>query len=213
MTNRERSDPQQEHVWVQKRQVGILWICVLQRQHLTSPQESCRCRQSSDNLNSIRVRSLLGMTNYCSRFILDYTTKTGPLRKLTHKDLPWCWAEGHDHTVSQLKRSTCKCTRRCLLWSTGGCRDLLMQVQSAWQPSSHRSTWKLRKVTLTPTQVALLQQPNSSTAERKVLTRLGLWTFTPVFLLETGQYLHRSQGLSTVSFDVRRPCNSKWPNS
>ena len=27
------------------------------------------------------VRSLLGMTNYCSRFIPDYTTKTEPLRK------------------------------------------------------------------------------------------------------------------------------------
>ena len=32
------------------------------------------------------VRSLLGMTNYCSRFIQDYATKTEPLRKLTHKD-------------------------------------------------------------------------------------------------------------------------------
>ena len=29
------------------------------------------------------VRSLLGMTNYCSRFIPDYATKTEPLRKLT----------------------------------------------------------------------------------------------------------------------------------
>ena len=32
------------------------------------------------------VRSLLGMTNYCSRFIPDYATKTELLRKLTHKD-------------------------------------------------------------------------------------------------------------------------------
>ena len=37
------------------------------------------------------VRSLLGMTNYCSGFIPDYATKTEPLRKLTHRDQPWCW--------------------------------------------------------------------------------------------------------------------------
>ena len=51
------------------------------------------------------VRSLLGMTNYCSRFIQDYTTKTEPLRKLTHKDQPWCWTAEHDHSVSQLKEA------------------------------------------------------------------------------------------------------------
>ena len=51
------------------------------------------------------VRSLLGMTNYCSRFILDYATKTEPLRKLTHKDQPWCWTEEHDNAVSQLKEA------------------------------------------------------------------------------------------------------------
>ena len=34
------------------------------------------------------VRSLLGMTNYCSRFISDHTTKTKPLQSLTHKDQP-----------------------------------------------------------------------------------------------------------------------------
>ena len=45
------------------------------------------------------------MTNYCSRFIPDYATKTEPLRKLTHKDQPWCWTEEHDHAVSQLKEA------------------------------------------------------------------------------------------------------------
>lgn len=51
------------------------------------------------------VRSLLGMTNYCSRFIPDYATKTEPLDKLTHKDQPWCWTTEHDHAVSQLKET------------------------------------------------------------------------------------------------------------
>ena len=51
------------------------------------------------------VRSLLGMTNYCSRFIPDYATKTEPLRKLTHKDQPWCWTTEHDRAVNQLKEA------------------------------------------------------------------------------------------------------------
>ena len=51
------------------------------------------------------VRSLPGMTNYCSRFIPDYATKTEPLRKLSHKDQPWCWTEEHDHAASQLKEA------------------------------------------------------------------------------------------------------------
>ena len=49
------------------------------------------------------VRSLPGMTNYCSRFIQDHATKTQHLRKLTHKDQPWCWTTEHDRSVSRLK--------------------------------------------------------------------------------------------------------------
>ncbi|KAL9967440.1 hypothetical protein ACROYT_G025662 [Oculina patagonica] len=51
------------------------------------------------------VHSLLGMTNYCSRFIPDYATETEPLRKLTHKDQPWHWTTEHDHAVSQLREA------------------------------------------------------------------------------------------------------------
>ena len=51
------------------------------------------------------VRSLLGMTNYCSRFIPDYATKTEPLHKLTHKDQPWEWTSQHDSAVDQLKEA------------------------------------------------------------------------------------------------------------
>ena len=51
------------------------------------------------------VRSLLGMTNYCSRFTPDYATKTELLRKLTHKDQPWCWTTERDRAVSQLKEA------------------------------------------------------------------------------------------------------------
>ena len=49
------------------------------------------------------VRSLLGMTNYCSRFIKDYATTTEPLRKLTYKNQQWEWTARHQHALAQLK--------------------------------------------------------------------------------------------------------------
>jgi len=51
------------------------------------------------------VRSLLGMTTYCLKFIPDYATKTEPLRKLRHKDQPWCWTTQHGRAISQLKEA------------------------------------------------------------------------------------------------------------
>ena len=39
------------------------------------------------------VRSLLGMANFCSRFIPDYATITEPLRQLTKKSVKWTWGE------------------------------------------------------------------------------------------------------------------------
>ena len=51
------------------------------------------------------LRSLLGMTNYCSRFIPDYATMTELIRKLTLKDQSWCWTAEHDRAVSQLKEA------------------------------------------------------------------------------------------------------------
>ncbi|XP_060585972.1 uncharacterized protein LOC132741735 [Ruditapes philippinarum] len=39
------------------------------------------------------LKSFLGMTSYCSRFIKNYATITDPLRKLTRKNTDWQWAE------------------------------------------------------------------------------------------------------------------------
>ena len=39
------------------------------------------------------VRSFLGLVNYCSRFIKDYSTLTAPLRRLTKKNVPFTWGE------------------------------------------------------------------------------------------------------------------------
>lgn len=53
--------------------------------------------------NTSEVRSLLGMTNYCARFIQGYATMTQPLRELIQKKHPWRWTPRHDQSLAQLK--------------------------------------------------------------------------------------------------------------
>ena len=51
------------------------------------------------------VRSLLGMTNYVSRFIRDYADIVAPLRDLTHKGIEFKWEDVHQAALDRLKRS------------------------------------------------------------------------------------------------------------
>ena len=51
------------------------------------------------------VRSLLGMTNYVSRFIPKYADIVAPLRGLTHKGTKFKWEGVHEAALVQLKSS------------------------------------------------------------------------------------------------------------
>ena len=53
--------------------------------------------------NAHEVRSFLGMTNYCSRFIPNYSTITAPLRTLTKSNQPWTWTSSEQQAFDQLK--------------------------------------------------------------------------------------------------------------
>ncbi|KAK3105898.1 hypothetical protein FSP39_008092 [Pinctada imbricata] len=46
--------------------------------------------------NQSEIKSFLGMTNYVSRFIPDYSTITEPLRKLLRDKTPWKWTSEQD---------------------------------------------------------------------------------------------------------------------
>ena len=50
------------------------------------------------------VRSFLGMTNYCARFIPDYSTVTEPLRRLTQKTAKWEWTNREEEAFTTLKQ-------------------------------------------------------------------------------------------------------------
>ena len=53
--------------------------------------------------NPSELRSLLGLANYCNRFIEDLATIVQPLRQLTKSSVKWEWNKDHDKAMSKLK--------------------------------------------------------------------------------------------------------------
>ena len=49
------------------------------------------------------VRSLLGLANYCMRFISDLATIAKPLRDLIKQKAKCVWTHEHDHALNKLK--------------------------------------------------------------------------------------------------------------
>ena len=49
------------------------------------------------------VRSLLGMTNFCCRFIKNYATLTETLRELTKKGIPFVWTKSQERALERLR--------------------------------------------------------------------------------------------------------------
>lgn len=58
--------------------------------------------------NVPEVRSILGMINYCGRFIPNLAAKTKPLRDLLIKDESWSWGSVEQTTFEELKGSIVK---------------------------------------------------------------------------------------------------------
>ena len=54
--------------------------------------------------NRSEMKSFLGMTNYCSRFIKNYSDIIQPLRQLTHEDTQWVWGKQRDQAFEQIKK-------------------------------------------------------------------------------------------------------------
>lgn len=53
--------------------------------------------------NSSEVRSFLGMAQYSSRFIPNFTSISVPLRNLTKKDSPWKWEESEEKAFRDIQ--------------------------------------------------------------------------------------------------------------
>ena len=62
---------------------------------VTAPQPKC----------AAEVRSFLGLTNYCSRYIDSYSSITYPLRQLTRANTQFQWTEQHQTAFNKLKKA------------------------------------------------------------------------------------------------------------
>lgn len=55
--------------------------------------------------NVDEIGRFLGMCNHPSRFSLNLTQKTKPLRELLHKRNPWMWGEPHQRVFTEVKEA------------------------------------------------------------------------------------------------------------
>ena len=62
-------------------------------------------KHATQATNVAEVKSFLGVTNYCCRFIKDYATISEPLQRLTKADTTWCWSDEQDTAFLSLKDS------------------------------------------------------------------------------------------------------------
>jgi len=51
------------------------------------------------------VQRLLGLAQYLSEFLPHLSDLTKPLRKLTQKEVEWCWGETQENAFRQLKEA------------------------------------------------------------------------------------------------------------
>ena len=58
---------------------------------------------ASQPQNASDIKSLLGITQYVSRFIPKYATITAPLRLLPRQDMPWKWEQEQQKALEELK--------------------------------------------------------------------------------------------------------------
>ena len=54
--------------------------------------------------NPTEVKSFLELVNFCAKYIRDFATLTGPLRKLTRKEVKWQWNSEQQIAFETLKQ-------------------------------------------------------------------------------------------------------------
>lgn len=67
------------------------------------PGKVSAIRETQRPSNVSEVRSFLGMTAYCSRFIPDYSTVSEPLCRLTRSNTDWQWESEQQNAFEKLK--------------------------------------------------------------------------------------------------------------
>ena len=50
------------------------------------------------------ARTFLGMVNYLAKFLPGLSDETEVLKKLTEKDVKWCWLTTHEEAMAHIQR-------------------------------------------------------------------------------------------------------------
>lgn len=67
------------------------------------PKKVAAIRDAAPPTNPSEVRSFLGLTGFCSRFVPNYATLTEPLKHLTRKSVHWNWGTEQTNSFTALK--------------------------------------------------------------------------------------------------------------
>ena len=89
---------------LQPRQPEASWIRYVEGMSM-DPDKVSALNDTTALSNPTEVRSLLGMANYCSHFIPNYTTITEPMREIMKKDTEWQWEKAQEDAFNLLMRS------------------------------------------------------------------------------------------------------------
>ena len=65
------------------------------------PKKVAAIKHATPPQNSNEVASLLGLANYCSRFIPNLADIIAPLHKLTHQDQEWHWRQEEETSADE----------------------------------------------------------------------------------------------------------------
>ena len=86
-----------------KTSVSFVGHCFTEDGLKADPRKTDAIHKMPAPENQAALLRFLGMTNYLSKFIVDYSEKTAILRELLRNDVVWGWSENHQMAFDRLK--------------------------------------------------------------------------------------------------------------
>ena len=137
------------------------------------------------------VQRLMGMIKYLSKFLSDFSQICEPIRRLTHKHVPWFWTEEQDFAFDKIKEAVTSSPVLKYFDSrkpTEGSGDVSSQgFGLVLTQEDHPVTYASRALTQA--------EQRYSQIEKELLSRVWFRTQPPVRLWQKIYSFYRSQAL------------------
>ena len=171
--------------------------------------------------NASEVRSFLGLTNYCSRYIQDYSTLTFPLRQLTKANTPFEWHDDHETAFQNLKhaltRNMEKRADRYVNYLTNHLAPRAMSVEEIQKALLEDLELRTVRQLLTSNQVYKMVKPYKTVADELCITDQsillrGTRIVLPTTLRERAITLAHEDHAGMTRCKQRLRAKLWWPN-